>query len=208
MNWLYLILDVSKTLVIVLAVILLGYILARLVKIVVKLFLVRVLGIDEFLKRKNIQIFEPSFSEFFSNLIKNIVIVLFGLYSLQFTNYQPLINISSLIITGVAYISILVLILIISFVLIRAFIHPLIDSLIEDRSPTVKMFETQLKIAVEGLLLFIIAIITMGYLGILNETLLYISLIILGGVVFSISLAFGLAFSKILEEELRELFKK
>ncbi|MFZ8855902.1 MAG: hypothetical protein ACO2OX_01750, partial [Candidatus Nanopusillus sp.] len=111
-------------------------------------------------------------------------------------------NIGILIFEILNNLLIIIIVMIISYAMsefmLRSFLYPAIQNL---------KYVNFIFGSIRFIVLFFILVLTLSYLNILSPVLLYMFIILFGGIVISISIAIGIALGDILKEKFREIIK-
>ncbi|MEM0379624.1 MAG: hypothetical protein QW038_02170 [Nanopusillaceae archaeon] len=183
-------------------IILIGYIVGRLTKLIIKILLSKFLGIDKWLEMKNIKIFDGKFSNVISNLVKDFMYLIFFSYALMYSDIEILIWIGKLALSIIMNLLVLIIILII--------VHLFAKMFLEDFLSKITFFKEieELKKPVYIIIYFVSIIIALDYLGLLSKALLYIFLISFSAIIIFISIVFGIAYGEKIKEKIKNNEKR
>jgi len=191
-------LSISWIIVKVFGILILGYFLGRIAKILIKFLLRKVIGIDKWLEMKGIKVFKGDFSEIISTIAKDFVYLIFFAYALIYSEIDILVKLGDMFLLVLFYLSIILIIMIMVHLLLKVFLEDILEKLL-----LVGNNEVLLKIV--QILIYVIAlVITLDYMNLLSKSLLYIFLIAFGGFVVFLSVMFGIAYG----EKIKEMLKK
>jgi len=191
-------LSVSLMIVKVFGILILGYFIGRLAKVLIKIVLKRIIGIDKWLEMKGIKVFRGEFSEVVSTIVKDFIYLISFAYALIYSGVDILISLGNIFIAVLSYLFIIAIIMIMVHLLTKVFLEDILSSLFFFGKN-----ETLLRII--SIFIYTIAlIVTLDYLGLLSKALLYIFLIVFGGFVIFVSVMFGIAYG----DKIRETIKK
>lgn len=191
-------LSVSLMIVKVFGILILGYFIGRLAKVLIKIVLKRIIGVDKWLDMKGIKVFRGEFSEVVSTIVKDFIYLISFAYALIYSGVDILISLGNIFIAVLSYLFIIAIIMIMVHLLTKVFLEDILSSLFFFGKN-----ETLLRII--SIFIYTIAlIVTLDYLGLLSKALLYIFLIVFGGFVIFVSVMFGIAYG----DKIRETIKK
>jgi len=191
-------LSISWIIVKVFGILILGYFLGRITKILVKFLLKKVIGIDKWLEMKGIKVFKGEFSETLSIIAKDFVYLIFFAYALIYSDIDMLVKLGNMFILALSYISVILIIMIMVHLLLKVFLEDLLEKLL-------MIDHNEILLRIVSASIYVIAlIITLDYMNLLSRSLLYIFLIAFGGFVIFLSVMFGIAYG----EKIKEMLKK
>jgi len=191
-------LSISWIIVKVFGILILGYFLGRITKILIKFLLRKVIGIDKWLEMKGIKVFKGDFSEVISTIAKDFVYLIFFAYALIYSEIDILVRLGDMFLLVLSHLSIILIVMIMVHLLLKVFLEDILEKLL-----LVGDNEVLLKI-VQILIYLIALVITLDYMNLLSKSLLYIFLIAFGGFVVFLSVMFGIAYG----EKIKEMLKK
>jgi len=191
-------LSISWIIVKVFGILILGYFLGRITKVLVKFLLKKVIGIDKWLDMKGVKVFNGDFSEIIAVIAKDFIYLIFFAYALIYSDIGILIRLGDMFLLVLFYISIILIVMIMVHLLLKVFLEDVINKLLLVGNNAVLT-------RVISILVYMIAlIITLDYMNLLSRSLLYIFLIAFGGFVIFLSVTFGIAYG----EKIKEMLKK
>ncbi len=188
-----------KAILIFIFIVLIGYFVGKLVALILKIILKNILGLDKWLHDKQIMTTYP-----FTDLIVNTAkfFIYFYFMGLSFYVIPYFSNIGILIFEILNNLLIIIIVMIISYAMsefmLRSFLYPAIQNF---------KYVNFIFGSIRFIVLFFILVLTLSYLNILSPVLLYMFIILFGGIVISISIAIGIALGDILKEKFREIIK-
>ncbi|MFP3167085.1 MAG: hypothetical protein RXQ68_01520 [Candidatus Nanopusillus sp.] len=191
--------DMLKIVLISVSIIIIGYFIGKLIALILNIILKKVLGLDKWLHDKQIMTTYP-----LTDLIVNIVKFFIYFYFIGFSFYiVPYIsNIGILIFDILNNLLIIIIVIIISYAMmefiLRSFLYPAIQNF---------KYLNFILGSIRFIVLFFILVLTLSYLNILSPVLLYMFIILFGGIVISISIAIGIALGNVLKEKFRDIIK-
>ncbi|RIB35295.1 MAG: hypothetical protein BXU00_02075 [Candidatus Nanoclepta minutus] len=191
-------LSVSQSIAIVIGILILGYFVGRLVKVILKFILKKVIGLDKLLEIKNVKVFRGEVSDTIATIAKDFTYLIFIAYSLIYSKVDVLVTLGNIFLTVLSYILTIVAIMIIVHLIVKVFLEDILGKL--------SFFESnRIFLSFISALVYIIAfIITLDYLNLLSKALLYIFLIFFGSFMIFISVTLGVAYG----EEVKGIIKK
>ncbi|MDT7891029.1 MAG: hypothetical protein RQ869_03125 [Candidatus Nanopusillus sp.] len=188
-----------KAILVFISIVLISYFVGKLVALILKIILKNILGLDKWLHDKQIM---TTYS--FTDLIVNITkfFIYFYFLGLSFYVISYFSNIGILIFEILNNLLIIIIVMIISYAMsefmLRSFLYPAIQNF---------KYVNFILGSIRFIVLFFILVLTLSYLNILSPVLLYMFIILFGGIVISISIAIGIALGDILKEKFREIIK-
>jgi len=191
--------DMLKIILISVSIIIIGYFIGKLIALILKIILKKVLGLDKWLQDKQIM---TTYS--LTDLIVNIVKFFIYFYFIGFSFYIiPYIsNIGILIFDILNNLLTIIVVMIISYAMtefiLRSFLYPVIQNF---------KYVNLIFGSIRFIVLFFILVLTLSYLNLLSPVLLYMFIILFGGIIISISIAMGIALGNILKEKIRDIIK-
>ena len=191
--------NILKIIVISISIIIIGYFIGKLIALILNIILKKVLGFDKWLHDKQIM---TTYS--LTDLIVNIVKFFIYFYFIGFSFYMvPYVsNIGTIIFNILDSLLIIILVIIISYAMmefiLRSFLYPAIQNF---------KYVNFILGSIRFTALFFILVLTLSYLNILSPVLLYMFIILFGGIVISISIAIGIALGDVLKEKIRDIIK-
>ena len=188
-----------KAMLIFISIVLIGYFVGKLVALILKIILKNILGLDKWLHDKRIMT-TYSFTDLIVNITKFFIYFYFVGLSFYVISYFS--NIGILIFEILNNLLIIIIVMIISYAMsefmLRSFLYPAIQNF---------KYVNFILSSIRFIILFFILVLTLSYLNILSPVLLYMFIILFGGIVISISIAIGIALGDILKEKFREIIK-
>lgn len=188
-----------KVILIFISIVLIGYFVGKLVALILKIILRNILGLDKWLHDKQIMT-AYSFTDLIVNITKFFIYFYFVGLSFYIISYFNSIGI--LIFEILNNLLIIILVMIIAYAMsefmLRSFLYPAIQNF---------KYVNFIFGSIRFIVLFFILVLTLSYLNILSPVLLYMFIILFGGIVISISIAIGIALGDILKEKFREIIK-
>jgi len=188
-----------KAMLIFISIVLIGYFVGKLVALILKIILKNILGLDKWLHDKQIMT-TYSFTDLIVNITKFFIYFYFVGLSFYVISYFS--NIGILIFEILNNLLIIIIVMIISYAMsefmLRSFLYPAIQNF---------KYVNFILSSIRFIILFFILVLTLSYLNILSPVLLYMFIILFGGIVISISIAIGIALGDILKEKFREIIK-
>jgi hypothetical protein len=188
-----------KAMLIFISIVLIGYFVGKLVALILKIILKNILGLDKWLHDKRIMT-TYSFTDLIVNITKFFIYFYFVGLSFYVISYFS--NIGILIFEILNNLLIIIIVMIISYAMsefmLRSFLYPAIQNF---------KYVNFILGSIRFIVLFFILVLTLSYLNILSPVLLYMFIILFGGIVISISIAIGIALGDILKEKFREIIK-
>jgi len=191
--------DMLKIILISVSIIIIGYFIGKLIALILKIILKKVLGLDKWLKDKQIM---TTYS--LTDLIVNIVKFFIYFYFIGFSFYIiPYIsNIGILIFNILNNLLTIIVVMIISYAMtefiLRSFLYPAIQDF---------KYVNFILGSIRFIVLFFVLVLTLSYLNLLSPVLFYMFIILFGGIIISISIAIGIALGNILKEKFRDIIK-
>jgi hypothetical protein len=188
-----------KIILISVSIIIIGYFIGKLIALILKIILKKFLGLDKWLQDKQIM---TTYS--LTDLIVNIAKFFIYFYFIGFSFYIiPYIsNIGILIFDILNNLLTIIMVMIISYAMmefiLRSFLYPAIQNF---------KYVNFILGSIRFIVLFFILVLTLSYLNILSPVLLYMFIILFGGIVISISIAIGIALGDVLKEKFRDIIK-
>jgi len=191
--------NMLKIIVISISIMIIGYFIGKLIALILKIILKKVLGLDKWLHDKQIMT-AYSFTDLTVNIAKFFIYFYFIGFSFYIVPYVS--NIGIIIFNILNSLLIIIIVIIISYAMmefiLRSFLYPAIQNF-----KYVNFISGSIRFTV----LFFILVLTLSYLNILSPVLLYMFIILFGGIVISISIAIGIALGDILKEKIRDIIK-
>jgi len=191
--------DMLKIILISASIIIIGYFIGKLIALILKIILKKILGLDKWLHDKHIMT-TYSLTDLIVNIVKFFIYFYFIGFSFYIIPYVS--NIGMLIFDILNNLLTIILVMIISYAMtefiLRSFLYPAIQNF--------KYVNFMLS-SIRFIVLFFILVLTLSYLNILSPVLLYMFIILFGGIVISISIAIGIALGNILKEKIRDIIK-
>jgi len=188
-----------KVMLIFISIVLIGYFVGKLVALILKIILKNILGLDKWLHDKRIMT-TYSLTDLIVNITKFFIYFYFVGLSFYVISYFS--NIGILIFEILNNLLIIIIVMIISYAMsefmLRSFLYPSIQNF---------KYVNFILSSIRFIVLFFILVLTLSYLNILSPVLLYMFIILFGGIVISISIAIGIALGDILKEKFREIIK-
>jgi len=188
-----------KAMLIFISIVLIGYFVGKLVALILKIILKNILGLDKWLHDKRIMT-TYSFTDLIVNITKFFIYFYFVGLSFYVISYFS--NIGILIFEILNNLLIIIIVMIISYAMsefmLRSFLYPAIQNF---------KYVNFILGSIRFIILFFILVLTLSYLNILSPVLLYMFIILFGGIIISISIAVGIALGDILKEKFREIIK-
>ena len=188
-----------KIIVISISIMIIGYFIGKLIALILKIILKKVLGLDKWLHDKQIMT-AYSFTDLTVNIAKFFIYFYFIGFSFYIVPYVS--NIGIIIFNILNSLLIIIIVIIISYAMmefiLRSFLYPAIQNF-----KYVNFISGSIRFTV----LFFILVLTLSYLNILSPVLLYMFIILFGGIVISISIAIGIALGDVLKEKIRDIIK-
>ena len=191
--------DMLKIILISVSIIIIGYFIGKLIALILKIILKKVLGLDKWLKDKQIM---TTYS--LTDLIVNIAKFFIYFYFIGFSFYIiPYIsNIGILIFNILNNLLTIIVVMIISYAMtefiLRSFLYPAIQDF---------KYVNFILGSIRFIVLFFVLVLTLSYLNLLSPVLFYMFIILFGGIIISISIAIGIALGNILKEKFRDIIK-
>jgi len=191
--------DMLKIILISVSIIIIGYFIGKLIALILKIILKKVLGLDKWLQDKQIM---TTYS--LTDLIVNIAKFFIYFYFIGFSFYIiPYIsNIGILIFDILNNLLTIIVVMIISYAMtefiLRSFLYPVIQNF---------KYVNLILGSIRFIVLFFILVLTLSYLNLLSPVLLYMFIILFGGIIISISIAIGIALGDVLKEKIRDIIK-
>jgi len=191
--------DMLKIILISVSIIIIGYFIGKLIALILKIILKKVLGLDKWLKDKQIM---TTYS--LTDLIVNIAKFFIYFYFIGFSFYIiPYIsNIGILIFNILNNLLTIIVVMIISYAMtefiLRSFLYPAIQDF---------KYVNFILGSIRFVVLFFVLVLTLSYLNLLSPVLFYMFIILFGGIIISISIAIGIALGNILKEKFRDIIK-
>jgi hypothetical protein len=188
-----------KIILISVSIIIIGYFIGKLIALILKIILKKVLGLDKWLQDKQIM---TTYS--LTDLIVNIAKFFIYFYFIGFSFYIiPYIsNIGILIFDILNNLLTIIVVMIISYAMtefiLRSFLYPAIQNF---------KYVNLILGSIRFIVLFFVLVLTLSYLNLLSPVLLYMFIILFGGIITSISIAMGIALGNILKEKFRDIIK-
>jgi hypothetical protein len=191
--------NILKIIVISASIIIIGYFIGKLIALILKIILKKVLGLDRWLYDKQIMT-TYSLTDLIVNVTKFFIYFYFIGFAFYIVPYTS--NIGTLIFNILSSLLIIIVVIIISYAMmefiLRSFLYPAIQNF---------KYVNFILGSIRFTVLFFILVLTLSYLNILSPVLLYMFIILFGGIVISISIAIGIALSDILKERFRDIIK-
>ena len=188
-----------KAMLIFISIVLIGYFVGKLVALILKIILKNILGLDKWLHDKRIMA-TYSLTDLIVNITKFFIYFYFVGLSFYVISYFS--NIGILIFEILNNLLIIIIVMIISYAMsefmLRSFLYPAIQNF---------KYVNFILSSIRFIVLFFILVLTLSYLNILSPVLLYMFIILFGGIIISISIAIGIALGDILKEKFREIIK-
>jgi len=191
--------NILKIIVISVSIIIIGYFIGKLAALILKIILKKILGLDRWLHDKQIMT-TYSLTDLLVNIVKFFIYFYFIGLSFYIVPYVR--NIGILIFNILNSLLIIIVVIIISYAMmefiLRSFLYPLIQNF---------RYANFILGLIRFIVLFFVLVLTLSYLNLLSPVLLYMFIILFGGIVISISIAIGIALADILKEKFRDIIK-
>jgi hypothetical protein len=191
--------NILKIIVISASIIIIGYFIGKLIALILKIILKKVLGLDRWLYDKQIMT-TYSLTDLIVNVTKFFIYFYFIGFAFYIVPYTS--NIGTLIFNILSSLLIIIVVIIISYAMmefiLRYFLYPAIQNF---------KYVNFILGSIRFIVLFFMLVLTLSYLNLLSPVLLYMFIILFGGIVISISIAIGIALSDILKERFRDIIK-
>ena len=191
--------NILKIIVISISIIIIGYFIGKLIALILKIILKNVLGLDKWLHDKQIMT-TYSFTDLIVNIAKFFIYFYFIGFSFYIVPYVS--NIGTIIFNILNSLLIIIIVIIISYAMmefiLRSFLYPAIQNF---------KYVNFILGSIRFTVLFFILVLMLSYLNILSPVLLYMFIILFGGIVISISIAIGIALGDVLKERFRDIIK-
>ena len=191
--------NILEIILISVSIIIIGYFIGKLIALILKIILKKVLGLDKWLQDKQIM---TTYS--LTDLIVNIAKFFIYFYFIGFSFYIiPYIkNIGIIIFNILNNLLTIIVVMIISYAMtefiLRSFLYPAIQNF---------KYVNFILGSIRFIVLFFVLVLTLSYLNLLSPVLLYMFIILFGGIITSISIAIGIALGNILKEKFRDIIK-
>ena len=191
--------DMLKIILISVSIIIIGYFIGKLISLILKIILKKILGLDKWLHDKQIMT-TYSLTDLIVNIVKFFIYFYFIGFSFYIIPYVS--NIGMLIFDILNNLLTIIVVMIISYAMtefiLRSFLYPAIQDF---------KYVNFILGSIRFIVLFFILVLTLSYLNILSPVLLYMFIILFGGIVISISIAIGIALGDVLKEKIRDIIK-
>jgi hypothetical protein len=188
-----------KIILISISIIIIGYFIGKLIALMLKIILKKILGLDKWLHDKQIMT-TYSLTDLIVNIVKFFIYFYFIGFSFYIIPYVS--NIGMLIFDILNNLLTIIVVMIISYAMtefiLRSFLYPAIQNF---------KYVNFILGSIRFIVLFFILVLTLSYLNILSPVLLYMFIILFGGIVISISIAIGIALGDVLKEKIRDIIK-
>lgn len=190
--------SISEVIVRIVGILIIGYIVGRISKIIMLFFLRKIIGLDKWLESYNIKISNTPLSVILSNLTKNFIYLIFFAYAFIYSGVDFLVKFGNLLLNLIIYIIIIIIALLA--------VHLLIKLIIEEVFAEINILERnrQLVRVFSAVIYMITIMIVLDYLNLLSKALLYVFLILLSGFVIFVAVTFGIAYGEKIKEEIKK----
>ncbi|MGC9079815.1 MAG: hypothetical protein ACP5G1_03705, partial [Nanopusillaceae archaeon] len=181
------------------SIIILGYFLGKVISILLKIILNKILGLDSWLHKKGI-FKEQSFSNLIINVIKFFIYFYFVGYAFFVIPNEYLISIGNMITSSLNYLIIIILSMIVAYGMIEyvsiSILEPFLNGI---------KYKNLFIASFKFISMYFIFILVLSYINLLSPVLLYLFIILFGGIVLTFSISFGIAFGYYLKRKFKDL---